>query len=257
MSGSRPQRQSTTRLSSRPTARRVLREEIRDYLVEDILNGRLAPGERIIETRVAQHFGVSHAPVREALRDLELLGFVVSSPFRGALVRENSIDDLVQLYPIRAVLEGLAAREAASRISKSELRQLRKLLTTMRRAAARGDTHTQVQADFRFHLTIVEACGNRLLKQIWEGMRLATTTFLTASKSHRSMDVLADRHELVLHALETRDPGGAERAMRQHIEEPGAWIQAILEEEAAGKRPGGTTSKRARTRRRRHVAKIV
>ena len=78
--------------------RRVLRDEIRDQLIEEILNGRLAPGERIVEMRIAQQFGVSQAPVREALRDLDLLGFVVSSPFRGAIVRQISVEELVQLY---------------------------------------------------------------------------------------------------------------------------------------------------------------
>src|SRR3954453_647287 len=86
--------------------RRVLREDIRDRLMEEILNGRLAPGDRIVETRVARQFGVSQAPVREALRDLELFGFVVSSPFRGAIVREIPVEELVQIYPIRAMLEG-------------------------------------------------------------------------------------------------------------------------------------------------------
>src|SRR5215510_7128928 len=70
--------------------RRVLREEIREQLIDDILSGRLPPGTRIVETRLAQEFGVSQAPVREALRDLELFGFVTSSPFRGTQVREIS-----------------------------------------------------------------------------------------------------------------------------------------------------------------------
>src|SRR5262245_40934928 len=119
--------------------RRVLRDEIRDGLIQDIVDGRLAPGERIIEIRVAEKFGVSQAPVREALRDLELLGFIESSPFRGAIVRQVSIEDLLQLYPIRAVLEGLSAREAATRIDSAGLDKLQKLLETMRTAAARGD----------------------------------------------------------------------------------------------------------------------
>jgi DNA-binding GntR family transcriptional regulator len=241
------------RTGRRPTERRVLREEIRDHLIEDILNGRLAPHDRIVETRVAERFGVSQAPVREALRDLELLGFVVSSPFRGALVRQTSIEDLVQLYPIRAVLEGLAAREAASRISNSQLKQLRKLLATMRMAAARGDKGAQVAADFSFHLTIVEASGNWLLKQIWERMRLATTTFLTVSKSHRSLDEIAQRHELVIQALEARDAAVAERAMRSHIEEPGMWIRTILEQEEAVKKaspPGQRVKRRERVKHR-------
>lgn len=222
-----------TRGHRRPRERRVLRDEIRDQLIEDILNGRLAPGDRIVETRIAQQFGVSQAPVREALRDLDLLGFVVSSPFRGAIVRQISIEDLVQLYPIRAVLEGLAAREAATRIGPAALKKLEKLLGTMRSAAARGDNRSEVEADFAFHLTIVEASGNRLLQQVWDRMRLATTTFLTVSKSHRSLSEIAERHTAVIEALRAQDPAAAERAMRRHIEEPGHWLRTAMEEDAA------------------------
>jgi DNA-binding GntR family transcriptional regulator len=85
----------------RPLERRVFREEIREQLIEDILNGKLSPGARIVETRIAQQFGVSQGPVREALRDLELFGFVVSSPFRGTQVRKISTDDLLEIYPMR------------------------------------------------------------------------------------------------------------------------------------------------------------
>jgi DNA-binding GntR family transcriptional regulator len=210
--------------------RRVLREDIRDELIEDMLHGRLAPGDRIVETRVAQRFGVSQAPVREALRDLELLGFIVSSPFRGAIVRQLSVEDLVQIYPIRAVLEALAARDAATRTTAADLKRLEKLLATMRSAAAQGDKRAAVDADFAFHLTIVEASGNWLLKQFWERMRLATTTLLTIAKTHHSLPEIAERHQLVLDALRQRDPIAAERAMRRHIDEPGQWLRAAMEE---------------------------
>src|SRR6187549_3673525 len=90
-----------------PIRRRVFREEIREQLIDDILTGRLAPGTRIVETKLAQKFGVSQAPVREALRDLALFGFVVCSPFRSTYVREISTDDLLQSYPVRAALESL------------------------------------------------------------------------------------------------------------------------------------------------------
>src|SRR5438094_10451183 len=111
---------------SKPTSirRRVFREEIREQLIDDILSGRLAPGSRITETRLAQQFGVSQAPVREALRDLELFGFVVSSPFRGTQVRKISTDDLLEIYPLRAAIEGVAAREAASRVDAATLKKL-------------------------------------------------------------------------------------------------------------------------------------
>lgn len=230
--------------------RRVLRDEIRDQLIEHILNGRLAPGERIVEMRIAQQFGVSQAPVREALRDLDLLGFVVSSPFRGAIVRQISVEELVQLYPIRAVLEGLAARHAASRIDPTTIRKLESLLATMRSAAARGDHRRAVEADFAFHLTIVKASGNRLLQQIWDRMRLATTTFLTVSKSHHSLSEIAERHASVVDALRTQDPDAAERALRLHIEEPGQWLRAALEQEAAEVEEQRITRKRRIGRRR-------
>jgi DNA-binding GntR family transcriptional regulator len=171
--------------------------------------------------------------VREALRDLDLLGFVVSSPFRGAIVRQLSAEELVQLYPIRAVLEGLAARQAASRMTPATLKKLEGLLATMRTAAARGDNRRAVEADFAFHLTIVEASGNRMLQQIWDRMRLATTTFLTVSKSHHSLSEIAERHAAVLDALQTQNPDAAERSLRLHIEEPGEWLLTALEQEAA------------------------
>src|SRR5512132_2269653 len=128
----------------RKPERRVLREEVRDHLMKAILDGHLAPGDRIVETRIAQEFGVSQAPVREALRDLELFGFVESSPFRGATVRQMSTEDHLQLYPIRAVLEGLAARYAATRITEAGLRKLEKTIATMQSAAARGDERAQI-----------------------------------------------------------------------------------------------------------------
>jgi DNA-binding GntR family transcriptional regulator len=230
--------------------RRVLRDEIRDQLIGQILNGRIAPGERIVEMRIAQQFGVSQAPVREALRDLDLLGFVVSSPFRGALVRQISVEELVQLYPIRAVLEGLAAREAAPRIDAPTLKKLERLLATMRSAAARGDHRREVEADFAFHLTIVEASGNRLLQQIWDRMRLATTTFLTVSKSHHSLHEIVERHAAVVEALRTRNPEAAELALRLHIEEPGEWLRAALEEESAEDDERKTSRKSRATRPR-------
>src|SRR5689334_4731482 len=100
---------------TRPIERRVLRDEVRGRIMEDILSGRLQPGERNVETRVAKELGLSQTPVREALRDLELLGFVVSSNFKGATVRRISQEDWAEIYPIRAALEGVAANAAATR----------------------------------------------------------------------------------------------------------------------------------------------
>jgi len=217
--------------------RRVLREEIKEYLIDAIIRGELKPGERIVETQVAQQLGVSQGPVREALRDLELFGFVVSSPFRGTQVREISSDDLADIYPIRAALEGIAARAAATRIDESMLARLETHLDQMREAAARGDRDAHIDADVAFHRTIIEASGNRLLRQFWDSMRLATTTFVTNAMSRRSLDELGERHAPLLAALRAHDPVEAEEAMRRHIEEPGEWVLAAAK--AAAQQDGG------------------
>ena len=136
---------------SRPLERRVFREEIREQLIEDILNGKLPPGARIVETRIAQQFGVSQGPVREALRDLELFGFVVSSPFRGTQVRQISTEDLLEIYPIRAALEAVAAREAALRLDDATLAHLEELIDVIRDAVRRDDHFV---GDVAHHLRI-------------------------------------------------------------------------------------------------------
>jgi DNA-binding GntR family transcriptional regulator len=223
--------------NARPLGRRVFREEIREQLIEDILNGRLAPGSRIVETRIAQQFGVSQGPVREALRDLELFGFVVSLPFRGAQVREVSTQDLLEIYPIRAGLEGVAAAAAATRIDEATLTQLAELIDVMRDAANNDDHRTVVDTDRTFHHTIVKASGNRMLEHVWLTLQLSITTCVTHSVTHRSLHVIAERHVALLDALRTRDPERAEAAMRRHIEEAGEWIVSAHREERTAAKP--------------------
>ena len=215
--------------------RRVLREEIREQLIDDILSGRLKPGTRIVETRLAQEIGVSQAPVREALRDLELFGFVTSSPFRGTQVREISPEDVVEIYPVRAALEAVGAHAAASRIDDETLARLEGFIAAMREAAARNDHRAHVDADYAFHQAIIKTSGNRTLQHLWKTMRLAMTTSVTHAMTqltHRSLQEIGERHVPVLDALRARDPKRAEAAMRQHIEEPGEWIRDALASKA-------------------------
>ena len=218
---------------SRPLERRVFREEIREKLIEDILSGRLAPGTRIVETRIAQQFGVSQGPVREALRDLELYGFVVSLPFRGTQIRKISTEDLLEIYPLRAAIEGVAARTAALRIDEATLATLDELIDTMREAAANNDPYAQANADGAFHHAIIKVAGNRMLEHVWQTMRLSITTCVTHAVTHRSLHEIAERHVPVVAALRARDPELAEAALRKHIEEPGEWIRAAAADNAA------------------------
>jgi DNA-binding GntR family transcriptional regulator len=150
-----------------PFTRSNLREQIKDVILQRIVAGEYAPGARLIETRIAQELGVSQAPVREALRDLEQLGCIVHEPFRGCSVRAFSAQELLEAFPVRATLEALAARLAAERITEDELLHLADLLETMRAAARRGDAHDQSQANASFHATIVRAARNATLERQW------------------------------------------------------------------------------------------
>jgi DNA-binding GntR family transcriptional regulator len=171
------------------------------------------------------------------LRDLELFGFVVSSPFRGTQVRKISTEELLEIYPIRAALEGVAARAAAGRIDQATLDHLEELIGVMREAAVRDDHRAEADADHNFHHAIVKASGNRMVEHVWQTMRLSITTCLTHSITHRSLHEIAERHVAVLEALRSGDPDRAEAAVRRHIEEPGEWILSAHQQEQAANRP--------------------
>ncbi|MBA2470680.1 MAG: GntR family transcriptional regulator [Chloroflexia bacterium] len=210
--------------SGNRSGRRVFREDVKEFLLDAILGGDLKPGDRIVETRVAQQVGVSQGPVREALRDLELFGFVVSEPFRGTRVREITPADLIEVYPIRAALEGVAARDAARHMDHDAIRHLESCLETMRQAAHNNDRKTHIEADIQFHRFIVLKSGNRMLLQMWENTRLSSSTIVTVALSHRTLLELADRHMEIIDALTRQDSELAETVMRSHIEELATWI---------------------------------
>lgn len=200
--------------------RTVLREQVKELLLERILSGEYRPGDRLVETRIAQELGTSQAPVREALRDLELLRFVESEPFRGARVREVSPAELAEIYPVRAAVEEVAGREAAIRL-EGRTAALEVELAAMRQAADEGNLHALAEHDVRFHRLIVEASGNRTLLDVWTSLQVEARTIITALATGIDHHELAGMHEPVLAALAERDPERAGRALRRHIEEFG------------------------------------
>ena len=197
--------------------RSSLREQIKDVILQRIVEGSLEPGSRIVETRIAQELGVSQGPVREALRDLEQLGCVVHEPNRGCSVRDFSLDELLEAFPVRAALEALAARLAAERITNAELAELEQLLERMTRAARRGDAHDQSQANASFHATIVRAARNRTLERQWQMLEPYSRTYLTVSRPGIDLVFLSDRHVPILNALRSRKPAAAAQAMEEHL----------------------------------------
>jgi DNA-binding GntR family transcriptional regulator len=208
---------SGARAATLPFARANLREQIKDVILQRIVEGSYRPGSRIVETRVAQELGVSQGPVREALRDLEQLGCVVHEPYRGCSVRAFSADELLDAFPVRAALEALAARLAAERITDGELDELDEHLGRMRAAARRGDAHDQSQANASFHATIVRAARNSTLERQWRLLEPFSRTYLTVSRPGIDLVHLSDRHLPVLDALRRHEPDVAADAMHDHL----------------------------------------
>jgi DNA-binding GntR family transcriptional regulator len=200
-----------------PFTRVILRDQVRDLLLARVLSGEYPPGSRLVETRIAQELGVSQAPVREALRDLEQLGCVEYEPFRGSSVRAPSVEDLLDAYPVRAALEGVACRLAAGRISDADLDRLAALIEEMRRAGEAGDAHAESTADAAFHATIVEAAGNPTLTRQWRQLLPHARTFISIALPASTRGPVADRHVPILEALRRRDAAATAAAMEAHL----------------------------------------
>jgi DNA-binding GntR family transcriptional regulator len=198
-------------------SRVVMREQVKDLILERILSGEYKPGDRLVETRIATELGISQAPVREALRDLELLRFVESESFRGARVRAVSTEEMVEIYPVRAALEEVAGRAAATRLSAVELGSLEREVGAMNDAAGRGDLHAQAEHDAAFHRLIVEGSGNSILLDVWSSLRVESRTLITALKTGVDGHEIAELHLPILEALRARDEDRVGAAIRMHF----------------------------------------
>ncbi|MFH1330763.1 MAG: GntR family transcriptional regulator [Actinomycetota bacterium] len=164
-----------------PIARQVLSAQVKDRILQWILEGELAPGSRIVETRVARRLGTSQAPVREALRDLATLGFVEIRPYQGSRVRQPSRRELREAIVVRGELESLAGRLAAPRMTDECLERLESLMVGMAVSADRGDPHEQALQNTEFHAAIVEAAANRSLERLWRMLEPFGRTYVTAT----------------------------------------------------------------------------
>lgn len=226
-------------MSHTAISRRVLSDQVKDRLLQAILDGRHPPGSRIVETLVARELGTSQAPVREALRDLEALGLVQIEPFRGARVRLPTTDELLEAFAIRSELESLGARLAIGRIRDEDIVDLQADLREMTRAADAGDARAQAVADARFHARIIDVSGNRTLGRVWRYLEPFSRTYITVVSPGADLHRIADLHVGVEEALRLRDPAKATLAIERHFVDAGEMLRQLWREDAprAGPRP--------------------
>jgi DNA-binding GntR family transcriptional regulator len=195
----------------------MLRDDVRASIRESILNNELKAGDRIVETKIAKQLGVSQSPVREAIRELELMGLVENKPFSGCIVKELSKKDLKDAYDLRAYIEAYAIREATDKITQARLKEMRKLLNKMEDVAAKGNSKDFVELDIAFHGAFIRAADNALLDKVWNMVYLAQWTFITVRTSKMTLPVLAKRHEDILISLEEHNCEKASVAVRSHF----------------------------------------
>jgi DNA-binding GntR family transcriptional regulator len=199
--------------------RSCMRDQVRNAIVARIVDGVYAPGTRLKELTLAAEFNVSQAPVREALRELAVLGLVESERYRGTRVRAVTAHEMREAYELRARLEEAAA-ELAVRAGRDALEALQADVDALLDAARRRDLEAYARHNLDFHRRIVALSGNRVLLRVWESLgwdvrsritlhRIADRTrFLAAAASHG--DIVA--------ALRAGDGRKAGRLLREHAE---------------------------------------
>jgi len=199
--------------------RSVFREEVREALIRAILDGRYKPGDRLTEMSLAREFGVSQAPIREALAHLERMGFVKSEAFKGTYVRRHTSQELRDIYLVRAWLEALAGYLAAPKLTERDHIALAAQVSEMVEQAKVGNASGFYKADYEFHQIVVRTANNSMLTQIFESMQFGYWTFASTILTDTDLNSLAVRHYEVVDALRTGNRDVAADALRKHIEE--------------------------------------
>jgi DNA-binding GntR family transcriptional regulator len=209
------------------STRRALRHDVRDGVVRSILAGRYAPGDRLIELNIAKEYGTSQGPVREALRELEMLGFVRSEPHRGTYVRDPWQRGMLELFEVRGALEEFATRLATPGLSE-DVSELQAEVDAMSDAAARDDVKGVVEHSERFHRIIIVASGNGLIHTIWSGLGIGDHTALTMVALPLDLRTVADSHQPIVDAIASGDAELAGRVSREHQ----AFFEDVMADEA-------------------------
>ena len=196
-------------------------QQIAGTLRSAIIAGRYEPGERLIETTLSSELGTSRGPVREALRQLENEGLVMSLPYRGAVVLGVS-DDEVQgvLIPIRLTLERYSFTRALERLTDDDFAELGKQIWLMEEAGKADDLTKLVEADLSFHEIVITASGQLHTVQIWRTIAPRIRAYFYRYERSRSFEETVEEHRILLAALQTRDPEIALAQLERHIDVP-------------------------------------
>ncbi len=219
-----------TSLQNEPISRSTLADRAFDYLSEAILHGELRPGDRLIEDELSARLGISRAPIREALAELERQGLAYSRARRGTFVRSWTKKDLWEVAVLRATLESLAAQLAAAHVTPDDIAYLEQAITEMVEAEREGDMGRLIDLDFKFHGRIEQLCNHDRLMLLIRNMQIQVRIFRLATLRTDS-DTYPEEHRVVLDAIRTGDPKMAHDRTYDHVMQSAELVLAALPDE--------------------------
>jgi len=210
--------------------RQPLREIAYTAIREAILRRELKPGQRLVEAEIARQMGISRAPVREALRQLEAEGLVVSEPHRGAFVAQFTSKDMWEVYTLRAILERLATTLATRSAGEETIARLNQLVGNMETAVRENDIPRLVELDMAFHECLCRASGHARLLKIWLSMAAQIRMFMDLVPTvYISPEEVVTYHTQVLKLIRQGQAEQAGETLYHHIMDAG---RVICQQEA-------------------------
>jgi DNA-binding GntR family transcriptional regulator len=199
---------------------RTYRLDVVESIRAAIHDGTLKGGTPLVERRISEEMGISRAPVREALRQLEEEGLVVNIPFKGWYVTEVSPKSMAEIVSLRSVIETFAAERAVAQAKAADLRALERLHTEMEKAAGRDDADELLELHLRFHRRFYELAGHELLLQVWTTLEGQLRLYLRLHQlTYDTLPHYVQAHLPMLEALLARDAAGLKAAVADHLGE--------------------------------------
>ncbi|MCL6547511.1 MAG: GntR family transcriptional regulator [Alicyclobacillus sp.] len=197
-----------------------LRQRVTAEIRDAIVYGMLKPGERLREVEIAQQMGISRGPVREAIRDLEAMGLVVSLPYKETVVVDIRKEEVIGLLmPIRLHLELYCIRHGTGQYQEAFYQRIEQILADMRRSVEQKDLYGIVESDIQFHEWIIDSAGLAFPKQVWNSLvNRIRIHFIRNIHMYRDLNRLLDDHRRLASALRNGDWPDIERVWTDHIE---------------------------------------
>lgn len=209
-------------------------DKVFEQLKNAILNGELKPGERLIERKLSEKLGISRTPVREAIQKLKSQGLAVQLPRKGAVVSMVTPKEVIDVFNIREVLEGLAARLAAENANKRQVNQLNRIVEEMIKSLEQNNEDELEELHIKFHEAVYKASGNEKLYQMLINLQEYIRTYTRVGYSfHGRREEATLEHRQIVREIESHNAGRAEYYAKKHIEKSrDAYINKLEEDKS-------------------------